>query len=179
MAPRGLQGVLRGARPGRRMDQPCRSVRLSRGMAWLPAGRPDRWIADYRREVAKSKLAKLGNLQPVLTTGVAIAAVLLVAVPFMILAADARGGGFGGGSWRLWRWRSHSPRSIGGAPETKAPLRVGAYGAIGSARCTFETTKGGKSVYATPGRCSRNRCTSNVNPTRLCGDDHYVNWIRY
>src|SRR5262249_3958561 len=51
----------------------------------------------------------------------------------------------------------HSPRSIGGAPETKAPLRVGAYGAIGSARCTvrprctFETTKGGKSVYATPG----------------------------
>jgi hypothetical protein len=34
----------------------------------------------------------------VLTTGVAIAAVLLVAVPFMILAADARGGGgFGGG----------------------------------------------------------------------------------
>jgi hypothetical protein len=67
-------------------------------MAWLPAGRPDRWIADYRRDVAKSKLAKLGNLQPVLTTGVAIAAVLLVAVPFMILvAADARGGGFGGG----------------------------------------------------------------------------------
>src|SRR5262249_45918988 len=58
MAPRGLQGVLGGARPGRRMAQPCRSVRLSRGMAWLPAGRPDRWIADYRREVAKSKFPR-------------------------------------------------------------------------------------------------------------------------
>src|SRR6516164_3739998 len=47
--------------------------------------------------VAKSKLAKLGNVQPVLKTGVATAAVLLLAVPLMTLAADARGGGFGGG----------------------------------------------------------------------------------
>src|SRR5215469_14154765 len=47
--------------------------------------------------VAKSKLAKLGNVRPVLKTGVATAAVLLLAVPLMTLAADARGGGFGGG----------------------------------------------------------------------------------
>jgi len=47
--------------------------------------------------VAKSKLAKLGNVRPVLKTGVATAAVLLLAVPLMPLAADARGGGFGGG----------------------------------------------------------------------------------
>ena len=47
--------------------------------------------------VAKSKMAKLGNVRPVLKTGVATAAVLLLAVPLMTLAADARGGGFGGG----------------------------------------------------------------------------------
>ena len=47
--------------------------------------------------VAKSKMAKLGNVRPVLKTGVATAAVLLLAVPLMTLAADARGGGgFGG-----------------------------------------------------------------------------------
>jgi hypothetical protein len=42
-------------------------------------------------------MAKLGNVRPVLKTGVATAAVLLLAVPLMTLAADARGGGFGGG----------------------------------------------------------------------------------
>ena len=45
-----------------------------------------------------AKLAKLGNLRPMLKTDVAIAAVLFLAVPLMTLAADARGGGgFGGG----------------------------------------------------------------------------------
>jgi hypothetical protein len=47
--------------------------------------------------VAKSKLAKLENVRPVLKTGVATAAALLLAVALMTLAADARGGGFGGG----------------------------------------------------------------------------------
>src|SRR5262245_65642752 len=47
--------------------------------------------------IAKSKLAKLGSVRPVLKPGVAITAVLLLAVPLMTLAADARGGGFGGG----------------------------------------------------------------------------------
>src|SRR6266516_3203832 len=47
--------------------------------------------------IAKSKLAKLGSVRPVLKTGVDIAAVLLLAVPLMPLAAAARGGGFGGG----------------------------------------------------------------------------------
>ena len=47
--------------------------------------------------VAKSKLAKLENVRSVMKTGVATAAALLLAVPLMTLAADARGGGFGGG----------------------------------------------------------------------------------
>ena len=47
--------------------------------------------------VAKSKLAKLGSMRPVLKTGVSIAAVILLAVALMSPAADAGGGGFGGG----------------------------------------------------------------------------------
>ena len=40
--------------------------------------------------LAKSELAKLGSARPVMKTGVAIAAVLLLAVPLMTLAAAAR-----------------------------------------------------------------------------------------
>src|SRR6516165_9303965 len=54
------------------------------------------WLAAVPT-IAKSKLAKLGSVRPVLKPGVAITAVLLLAVPLMTLAAAARGGGFGGG----------------------------------------------------------------------------------
>ena len=47
--------------------------------------------------VAKSELAKLRGMRPVLKIGVSIAAVLLLAVALVSPAADAGGGGFGGG----------------------------------------------------------------------------------
>src|SRR5262249_60525406 len=75
--------------------------------------------------VAKSKMAKLGNVRPVLKTGVVTAAVLLLAVPLMTLAADARGGGFGGGHGGfgggghiggLWGGGPHAGAAGGGRP---------------------------------------------------------------
>src|SRR5215469_16675140 len=75
--------------------------------------------------VAKSKLAKLGNVRPVLKTGVATAAVLLLAVPLMTLAATARGGGFGGG---------HGGFGGGGHIGGFGGGRIGSFGGLGAAR---------------------------------------------
>src|SRR5262245_11110997 len=76
--------------------------------------------------IAKSKLAKLGSVRPVLRTGVAITAVLLLAVPLMTLAAAARGGGFGGGHGGFGR--GHIGGFGGGRIGGLGAARVGASG---------------------------------------------------
>jgi hypothetical protein len=48
-------------------------------------------------DALRSKSIKLGNPRLVVTTGISIAAMLLLAVPLMTVAADARGGGGHGG----------------------------------------------------------------------------------
>src|SRR6516162_2292813 len=75
--------------------------------------------------LAKSELAKLGSARPVMKTGVAIAAVLLLAVPLMTLAAAARGGGFGGG---------HGGFGGGGHIGGFGGGRIGSFGGLGAAR---------------------------------------------
>src|SRR5215468_4547465 len=75
--------------------------------------------------IAKSKLAKLGSVRPVLKPGVAITAVLLLAVPLMTLAAAARGGGFGGG---------HGSFGGGGHIGGFGGGRIGSFGGLGAAR---------------------------------------------
>jgi len=75
--------------------------------------------------IAKSKLAKLGSVRPVLKPGVAITAVLLLAVPLMTLAAAARGGGFGGG---------HGGFGGGGHIGGFGGSRIGSFGGLGAAR---------------------------------------------
>jgi hypothetical protein len=57
----------------------------------------------------RSRLAKLARPRPAWNAGIAVAATLLLAIPLITVAADARMGG-GGDSrrWRLSRWgRSH------------------------------------------------------------------------
>src|SRR5215471_7402884 len=75
--------------------------------------------------IAKSKLAKLGSVRPVLKPGVAITAVLLLAVPLMTLAAAARGGGFGGG---------HGGFGGGGHIGGFGGGRIGSFGGLGATR---------------------------------------------
>src|SRR5262245_65043077 len=75
--------------------------------------------------IAKSKLAKLGSVRPVLKPGVAITAVLLLAVPLMTLAAAARGGGFGGGHGGFGG-AGHIGGFGGG--------RIGSFGGLGATR---------------------------------------------
>ena len=75
--------------------------------------------------IAKSKLAKLGSVRPVLKPGVAITAVLLLAVPLMTLAAAARGGGFGGG---------HGGFGGGGHIGGFGGSRIGSFGGLGATR---------------------------------------------
>jgi LTXXQ motif family protein len=48
-------------------------------------------------DALRSKSVRLGERSPAVTTGIGIAAVLLLAVPLMTVAADARGGGGHGG----------------------------------------------------------------------------------
>jgi hypothetical protein len=48
-------------------------------------------------DALRSKSIKLGNPRLVVTTGISIAAALLLAVPLMTVGADARGGGGHGG----------------------------------------------------------------------------------
>src|SRR5262245_46503371 len=74
--------------------------------------------------IAKSKLAKLGSVRPVLKPGVAITAVLLLAVPLMTLAAAARDG-FGGG---------HGGFGGGGHIGGFGGGRIGSFGGLGAAR---------------------------------------------
>src|SRR5215471_10200775 len=75
--------------------------------------------------IAKSKLAKLGSVRPLLKPGVAITAVLLLAVPLMTLAATARGGGFGGG---------HGGFGGGGHIGGFGGGRIGSFGGLAAAR---------------------------------------------
>src|SRR5262249_44758185 len=75
--------------------------------------------------IPKWKLAKLGSVRPVLKPGVAITAVLLLAVPLMTLAAAARGGSFGGG---------HGGFGGGGHIGGFGGGRIGSFGGLGAIR---------------------------------------------